>query len=89
MRRLAKLVDATEGASKCANLFTVGNFYNLEEGIQKFSKADHGSSKALKAGLMVAIGSLIRMSAKILAADCIIHQQVEKACHKVPICYTF
>ena len=79
MRRLAKLVDATVGISTAAELFVVANFYQLEDAIKVICQTDSGTDKKMKAGLKIAIGALVRMSAKILAADYIIRQQREKA----------
>ena len=52
------------------------NFYKLEEGIVTVCKADY--TKPMKAGLKVAIASLIRMRANCLIAD-IIRKKTEEA----------
>ena len=79
MRRLARLVDATVGISTAAELFVVGHFYELEDAIRVVCQTDSDADKKMKAGLKIALGALLRMSAKILAADYIIRQQREKA----------
>ena len=79
MRRLAKFVDATVSISTAAELFVVANFYELEDTIRVICQTDSGTDKKMKAGLNIAIGALVRMSAMILAADYIIRQQREKA----------
>ena len=80
MRRLAKFADAAVGISTAAELFVVGHFYEPEDTITwVICQTDPGTDKELKAGLTIAIGALVRMSANILAADYIIRQQREKA----------
>ena len=76
MRRLSKLVQLTKGVTKCSELFEVSNFYLLEEGIRTMCQPGQSS---MKPGLKVALGSLIRKAAKILAADFIINKQGKQA----------
>lgn len=68
MRRLARLVHATDGVSEGRGLFQVSNFYRLQEAIKALCQAED----SMKSGLKVALGTLIRKSTKIVFADCII-----------------
>ena len=60
----------------------------MEDGIRNICQSDPELEKELKAGLMVAIRFLIRMSTKILAADFIIRQQKEKS-HDIEILFKY
>ena len=77
MRRLARLVEATEGVTKAEELFVVANFYMLEQGIHNVCQTDADSDKQSKAGLKVAIGSLIRVAAKSVIANFIITNRID------------
>lgn len=79
MRRLARLVELTEGVENAEELFKVENFYKLEEAIEKMCQADKSSAKRQKAGLKIALGSLIKSSCINLKAHYIITNQKEKA----------
>ena len=79
MRRLARLVAATDTVTEAGQLFSVSNFYNLEDGIASVCQTEAGPNGRVKAGLQVAIGSLIRLAAKVLQADFIINQKPEEA----------
>lgn len=82
MRRLARLVEATKDVDTGADLFKSENFYELEEGILHVCKDEGG--KQMKAGLKVAIGSLLRMSAKFVETHYII--MLEKKKKELNIC---
>ena len=79
MRRLARLVAATDTVTEAGQLFSVSNFYNLEDGIASVCQTEAGPNGRVKAGLQVAIGSLIRLAANVLQADSIINQKPEEA----------
>ena len=55
MRRLARLVEATERVTKAEELFVVANFYMLEQGIHNVCQTDADSDKQSKAGLKVTL----------------------------------
>ena len=76
MRRLARLVEATEGVTKCEELFDVSHFYRFEQGIHNVCEADAGSDKESKSGLKVSLGSLIRLAAKSVIANFIITNRI-------------
>ena len=76
MCRLARLVEATEGVTKAEQLFVVSNFYISEQGIHNVCQTDAYSDKQSKAGLEVAIGSLIRVAAKSVVANFIITNRI-------------
>ena len=78
MRRLAKLLHATKGVEKAAELFKVDNFYQLEDAIKYICQPDSSSDKPVKAGLRIAIGTLVRIATKVLSADYIINRQAER-----------
>ena len=72
MCRLARLVEATEGVTKAEQLFVVSNIYISEQGIHNVCQTDAASDNQSKAGLEVAIGSLIRVATKSIVANFII-----------------
>jgi hypothetical protein len=81
MRRLSRLVTLCKAAEKCEDLFKVANFYLLEDAIKVMclyhdndTKSDH-----VKAGLKVALGTLLKFSAKILATHFTIQGEKDKA----------
>ena len=57
-------------------LFVVSNFYMLQHGIHNVCQTDADSDKQSKAGLKVAIGSLIRVAAKSVIANFIITNRI-------------
>ena len=74
--RLARLVEATGGVTKAEQLFVISNFYMLEQSIHNVCPTDADSDKQSKAGLKVAIGSLIRVAAKSVIANFIITNRI-------------
>ena len=64
MRRMARLLQATVGVTETSELFDIGNFYHLQDAIVKLCVETSGGRP--KAGLKVAIGSLIKKAADIL-----------------------
>lgn len=81
MRRLAKLVHLTEDITQAKELFLVENVYKLEDAIIQLCtpEEENTAKKAMKAGLKIALGSLIRLSAKILTADYLIKKKKDDA----------
>ena len=63
---------------KAAELFKVDNVYQLEDAIKDICQPDSSSDKPVKAGLRIAIGTLVRIATKVLSADYIINRQAER-----------
>ena len=78
MRRLAKLIIATECVNYCEELFSVGNFYHLEDGIKKLCVREDNSDTQMKAGLKMALGTLLRTASDILWTHFCITKQNQK-----------
>lgn len=67
MRRLARLVDES-GLDSFKDLLKTENFSTLEGAIASVCKA----ADAVKSGMKVALGTLIRLAVKVLTADAIV-----------------
>ena len=72
---MAKLVAATEGVERAAELFLVRNYYALEGAILDMCGMQ---SEKPKAGLMVALGTLIRNASKTVVVDHIVKNKLEE-----------
>ena len=68
MRRLARLVNFSDSAQSCLDLFKIEHFHDLEEAIIKLSN----ESEVFKPGLSVAIGTLIKTASSFLRSHFII-----------------
>ena len=64
---------------KAEQLFVVSNCYMLEQGIHNVCQTDVDPDKQSKAGLKVAIGSLIRVAAKSVIANFIITNRINNS----------
>ena len=74
MRRMAKLVAATEGVETAVELFLVRNYYALEDAILDMCGMKTDKPKV---GLMVAVGTLIRNASKTMVVDHIVKNKSE------------
>ena len=71
---MAKLVEATEGVERAAELFLVCNYYELEDTILDMCGM---KSDKPKVGPMVAVGTLIRNTSKTTVVDHIVKNKLE------------
>ena len=79
MRRMARLVDATEGVTEASELFLAENVNRLEEAIVIVCQSDADGTQPMNAALKTAFGSLIRIGVKCLLADNIRRKEKREA----------
>lgn len=78
MRRLARLVTLTEDVTIGYELFTLRNCHNLENAINEMCKMESADS-TVKAGLKIALGTLIKLCCRLLIPHFMITDQKDKA----------
>ena len=79
MRRLARLVQATEVVTEASELFLAENVNRLEEAIVAVCQSDADGTQPMNAALKTTFASLIRMGVKCLLADNIRRKERKEA----------
>jgi hypothetical protein len=72
-KKEAKLIMLTDGVNTCDELFQVGNFYSVEDAIKQMCQGE-----VMKAGLNVALGTLLKTSADVLISHFTILRNKDK-----------